>query len=59
MSKVLKLAEATATAERLRAWCQNTPTMNAYQALATSVVELCLAAAPVCLQLLFIRGDLR
>ncbi|KAJ7916185.1 hypothetical protein B0H13DRAFT_2658449 [Mycena leptocephala] len=46
MSKVLKLAEAKATAERLRTWCQNTPSMNMYQPLVTSVLELCLAAAP-------------
>ncbi|KAJ7822421.1 hypothetical protein B0H13DRAFT_2376684 [Mycena leptocephala] len=46
MSKILKLAEATATAEKLRAWCQNTPNMNVYQPLATSAVELCLAATP-------------
>jgi hypothetical protein len=53
MSKVLKLAEATATAEKLRAWCRNTPDMNVYQPLATSTVELCLAATPVCLQMRF------
>ncbi|KAJ7916230.1 hypothetical protein B0H13DRAFT_2450856, partial [Mycena leptocephala] len=46
MSKILKLAEATATAEKLRAWCQNTLNMNVYQPLATSTVELCLAATP-------------
>ncbi|KAJ7822425.1 hypothetical protein B0H13DRAFT_1920179 [Mycena leptocephala] len=46
MSKVLKLAETTATAEKLRAWCQNTPSMSVYQPLVTSAVELCLAAAP-------------
>ncbi|KAJ7916183.1 hypothetical protein B0H13DRAFT_2658448 [Mycena leptocephala] len=46
MSKVLKLAEATATAEGLRAWCQNTPSMNMYQPLVTSAVESCLASTP-------------
>ncbi|KAJ7916182.1 hypothetical protein B0H13DRAFT_2450733 [Mycena leptocephala] len=46
MSKVLKLAEATATAEKLRAWCQNTPSTNVYQPLVTSAVELCLASTP-------------
>jgi hypothetical protein len=56
MSKALKLAEAKATAEKLRAWCQNTPSMNMYQPLVTSAVELCLAAAPVRLHICFLSS---
>jgi len=45
-SKILNVAETTASAEKLRIFCQTTPSMNAYQPLATSAVEVCAAAAP-------------
>ncbi|KAJ6562544.1 hypothetical protein B0H19DRAFT_99469 [Mycena capillaripes] len=44
-SKTL-LAEATVNAQVLHTFCETTPSMNAYQALVASAVDLCRAATP-------------
>jgi hypothetical protein len=45
----MALDEALAAAEERRTFCQTVPSMNAYQPLATSALEVCVSAAQVCL----------
>jgi CMP-2-keto-3-deoxyoctulosonic acid synthetase len=45
----MALDEALAAAEERRTFCQTVPSMNAYQPLATSALEVCVSATQVCL----------